>query len=68
METNQQHTHRPLTWEFRQVPAYARKRGQWRWRAAYANGKIAGVSSESYHNRSECEDNARDFGWKGGEG
>lgn len=50
---------RPLKWEF-----YKSGRLH-RWRATYTNGKRAGASTEGYHNLSECQDNARDFGWKG---
>jgi hypothetical protein len=28
--------------------------GQWRWRFVAANGKIIGVSSESYFNKQDC--------------
>lgn len=28
--------------------------GQWRWRYVASNGKIIGISSESYVNKSDC--------------
>ncbi|MEM1353388.1 MAG: DUF1508 domain-containing protein [Planctomycetota bacterium] len=27
---------------------------QWRWRYVASNGRIIGVSSEAYHNKSDC--------------
>jgi hypothetical protein len=33
---------------------------QWRWRTVAVNGRVTGSSSESYYNKGECEDNARD--------
>ena len=40
-------------WEF-----YKDKAGEWRWRRTAPNGEIVGASSEGYHNRSDCVDNA----------
>lgn len=30
------------------------RRGEWRWRVVQPNGRITGVSSESYKNRLDC--------------
>lgn len=32
---------------------------EWRWKRTASNGRIVGASSEGYHNRSDCEANAR---------
>ena len=42
------------TWEIYQDNA-----GEWRWRRKAPNGKTVGASSEGYHNKSDCIDNAR---------
>lgn len=31
---------------------------EWRWRRTASNGRIVGASTESYHNLSDCTDNA----------
>jgi uncharacterized protein YegP (UPF0339 family) len=33
---------------------YKDKRGEWRWRVVAKNGRILGVSSESYKRRIDC--------------
>lgn len=33
--------------------------GGWRWRRTASNGRVVGASTESYVNRSDCENNAR---------
>ena len=47
-------------WEF-----YKDTQSQWRWRRTASNGNIVGQSSEGYHNRADCESNARRNGWTG---
>ena len=47
-------------WEF-----YKDAAGMWRWRRTAPNGEIVGSSSEGYHNRSDCEANARRNGYGG---
>ena len=47
-------------WEF-----YKDSAGEWRWRRTAPNGRIVGASTEGYHNKSDCEDNARRNGWSG---
>jgi hypothetical protein len=32
-------------------------RTTWQWKTYYGNGKVAGISSEWYYNRSECVTN-----------
>lgn len=34
----------------------------WRWRVVATNGKIIGASSESYINKQDCIDNAKNLG------
>ena len=34
---------------------YKDNRGEWRWTYDAVNGKTISVSSEGYHNRSDCE-------------
>jgi len=36
--------------------------GQWRWKIVATNGKTIGASSESFWNKKDCEDNAKNVG------
>ena len=47
-------------WEF-----YKDTQNQWRWRRVASSGRIVGESSESYHNKADCEANATRNGWMG---
>ncbi len=47
-------------WEF-----YKDKNVEWRWKCTAPNGKEVGASTEGYKNRSDCEANARRFGYPG---
>lgn len=38
---------------------------QWRWRCIAPNGNIVGASTEGYHNRKDCFENAERFGYRG---
>jgi uncharacterized protein YegP (UPF0339 family) len=38
---------------------YTDNSGQWRWNFVASNGRTIAVSSESYHNLSDCEHSAR---------
>ncbi len=49
-------------WEF-----YKDAAGEWRWRCTASNGEIVGASTEGYHNKSDCEDNAHRNGWPKGD-
>ncbi len=40
-------------WEF-----YKDKNSEWRWRRTAPNGRIVGASTEGYHNKADCFDNA----------
>jgi len=42
-------------------PDAARK---WRWRRKAPNGEIVGASTEGYHNRADCVENARRHGYQ----
>jgi uncharacterized protein YegP (UPF0339 family) len=46
-------------WEF-----YQDSRGEWRWRHT-VSGRIVAASTEGYHNRTECVNNARRHGYVG---
>lgn len=46
------------TWEI-----YKDVAKRWRWRRTAANGRIVGRSSQGYHNKEDCEDNALRNGW-----
>jgi uncharacterized protein YegP (UPF0339 family) len=47
-------------WEF-----YQDAQKMWRWRRIAPNGEIVGASTEGFHNRADCEANARRNGWRG---
>ncbi|GGH74387.1 MAG: DUF1508 domain-containing protein [Bacteroidetes bacterium] len=47
------------TWEF-----YKDEADLWRWRRTAVNGRIVGASSQGYHNRQDCVDNAERNGWE----
>ena len=48
-------------WEIYQTE----KGGEWRWRRTHENRRITGKSSEGYHNKQECVENARKPGLVG---
>jgi len=43
-------------WEF--YKDNNKSKPEWRWRRTAPNGRIVGASTEGYHNKSECFDNA----------
>ena len=47
-------------WEF-----YKNAAGEWRWIRTAPNNEIVGASTEGYHNKSDCEANARRLCWLG---
>ena len=49
------------TWEF-----YTDKAKKWRWRLKDGAGKPLGASNKAFINRTECIENARHLGYKGG--
>ena len=34
------------------------RKAEWRWRRTAPNGRIVGASTEGYHNKTDCIDNA----------
>lgn len=44
------------TWEF--YKDNNPKKSEWRWRRTAPNGRIVGASTEGYHNKADCIDNA----------
>lgn len=39
------------------------RKPEWRWRRTAPNGRIVGASTEGYHNKSDCLDNAARNGY-----
>lgn len=54
-------TDRPDKWE-----VYKDDVQEWRWRRTAPNGEVVGASTEGYHNRLECLENAHRNGYEGG--